>query len=101
MKFSFHDIPVIGIDGELAEESDLHNTLAAVLYRSAKNLDLVDIALQINRGEEVELEKAELAEVKTHINDPSSGLYAFARKALKGYIESVEKAEKGKEDAKS
>jgi len=93
MKYNFSKVKLTNIDGQEAAK-DVHKTLAAVLYNLTSDLDLVEKALKINKGEEVELDKTEIAEVKKVINDPKAGFFAFVKKGLFDYIDSV------KEDTK-
>jgi hypothetical protein len=60
-----------------------------------KNLDLVEIARKINKGEEVELRDSEVTEIKRIFNSNEAGLLAFVRKAFGDFIDS-EKEKGGK-----
>ena len=91
MKFSFHSVPIFDIDGLPVEGADIHKTLAQVLYRQCKSLDLVEKAMAMNKGEEVDLEKVEIEEVVGLINSPLAAFHSFAKKALLDYIEAVKK----------
>ena len=90
MKFSFHSIALKDIDGQEMKESHANKTLAFVIYRFTKNLDLVEKAMQMNRGEDVEFSKEELKEVESMIDLPAGAIASFVRKALHDYIASVQ-----------
>jgi hypothetical protein len=87
MKYDFKAIKAESLDGK--QVKDIHKTIANALYTMTKNLDLVEKAIEINKGKPVELEKAEIAEVKRILNDEKIGFYAFVKKAILDYIEKV------------
>lgn len=91
MKFNFSQVELTDINGKPMQEANVHKLLALMMYRHAKNLDLVELARKINAGEEVEIEKVELEEITGLINMPSEagGFHAFSRKALLEYINKV------------
>jgi hypothetical protein len=89
MKINISKICYQDIEGSEVKEHSLHKTLAMVLYKMAKTLDLVDKAMQMNRGEEIDVSMAELNEIKFLIKDPNSRIYAFARKAMLEYLDEV------------
>jgi hypothetical protein len=89
MKINFTEIKLVDVDGQKLPESAFHKTIANILYQKVQTLDLVDVAMKINKGEEVEVSAAALKEIETVLLDPKSGLWAFARKAVKDYIASV------------
>ena len=98
MKFDFSKIKLTDIEGKPLKKSEVHKSIANALWMSAKKLDLVEVAMEINRGKAVALEKEEVAEVKRLVDDDKQGFLAFARKAVHDYIESVQK--KAKADKK-
>ena len=89
MKYDFSAVKAEDLNGKPVK--DIHKTLANALYTLTKNLDLVEKAFEMNKGKPVELEKAEIAEVKRIINDEKVGFYAFVKKALLDYIDKTEK----------
>lgn len=89
MKVDFTKIKLCDIEGKEIPDAVFYKTIANILYRQAKTLDLVDLAMQINRGEEVEISGKLLEEVKQIISKPESGIYAYARKAAIVYIDSA------------
>ena len=93
MKYNFSEVKIKDIDGK--EINNTHKALANAIYLLTENLDLVEIAQKINRGEEVDLEKAEVETIKQIINEPKAGFFAFVKKAYFDYIDSVK--EKSKE----
>ena len=94
MKCNFKEIEYIDIDGKVDEMATMYHTVADLIYRLTQNLDLVDIALQINRGEEVDLRPADIKEIKRIVNDPKSGMFAFARKAVLEFLDGKKEKEK-------
>ena len=90
MQFDFTKVEMLNLATEKNEEN-MHKFLAQKIYTLTKNLDLVDVALRINKGEIVTLEKVEIEEVKRIISDDAAGLFACAKKAYLNYIESVVK----------
>lgn len=87
MKYDFKTVDIFDID-EKKVDFDIGKTIAVMVYRQAKNLDLVDVALKINKGEEVELRPADVKEIRQIIDDPRNGVFAHVRKALKDFFES-------------
>ena len=101
MKFSFHTMEVTGLDGVKTEKHELHKALANAIYAHTRNLDLLSIAIDINLGKEVTLEKAEVAEVRRLLEDEKCGFYSYVKKVFIDYIKEVEEADKAeKEKAK-
>lgn len=94
MKVNFSKVKLLDVEGVLIKGHSVHKTLADALYKFSKSVDLVDIALKINKGQEVELSLPDIAVIKEVINNPNSGFYTFARKALLDYLEVASK--KGK-----
>ena len=89
MKYQFHTVTINDIEGKENKEAKVHKTLANALYSKSSDLDLVEKARTINKGEEVELDKTEIEVVKKMIKDPQIGFFAFVQKALLDYIDSV------------
>jgi len=94
MKVDFSKMQMKDIEGKIVNSPELYKTVANVLWRGAKTLDLVDVAMAINRGEVVELRDDEVEEIKELVKDLKSGVFAFARKQILDFIESVQEAEK-------
>jgi len=88
MKYAFHEIILQDLDGNPIKDIALHKFLANAIYVHAKNLDLVEKALVINKGQEVDLSTAEVEQLVHLIDDEKIGIAAFARKALKEYLTS-------------
>lgn len=89
MKIDFSKMIQKDIDGKVVENADLHKIVANVLWHGAKNLDLVDIAMTINKGKEVDLSKKDFLEVGSAVRDPKNGIFAFAQKQILDFIEEV------------
>lgn len=94
MKVDFKVVKIYNIEGKLIEKSNLHKTIADILYCRARNLTLVEIAKKIHKGEVVDLSHTEVEEIKQLISSPNDGLLSFARKAVLEYIDSIGKEEK-------
>ncbi len=99
MKIDLTKVKTKDIDGKPIKYDEdsmpLHKHIANILYRKARNLDLVDIAMQINQGQAVEMSKADIAEMRSLINE-QNGVFSFARKAVFEYLDKIEEAEKKK-----
>ena len=59
MKVDLTKVKLVDIEGELIkyegdEKKGIYNTVAQLMYTKAKNLDLIDIAMRMNKGEVVE-----------------------------------------------
>ena len=93
MKYNFTKVEIKDIEGKKVEGQEFHKLLANMLYANTKDLDLVEKARTINKGEDVELDKTELQEVTRVAEDVDQqgrhALTAFARKAYKDYVDSV------------
>ena len=81
MKYDFTKIKLTDIDGK-PMKVDFHKTIANAVYRFALSVDLVEIAMAINKGKEVELTGKQLTEISGVVNNPQSNIAAFARKAF-------------------
>ena len=88
-KYNFSSIKLTDIEGTEAKEASLNKPLGNAIYAQTQDLGLVDVARKIYKGEEVELDKGEVEEVKRIIEDPQVGFLAFAKKAILDYMESV------------
>ena len=91
MKFSFHNVGLCDIEGKPLADQKTYQKLGQAIYSFTKNLDLVDKAKVIYRGEDVELEKVEVDEVVSVINNPQIGFASFTKKAYLDYIADVRK----------
>lgn len=90
MKIDFSKMVQKDINGTITQESVLHKTVAHVLWTSARNLDLVETAMAINRGEEVDMSSKEILELKTLIQDSKNQVFAFAQKQILDFIKKIE-----------
>ncbi len=97
MKIDFKLIKLVDINGVVIEGSEIHKIIANIVYERAANLDLVDIAMRMNRGEVVDLGVAEVKEVRGLVANNKDRLSAFARKAVCDFLDSVGKAGTEKE----
>ena len=86
MKLDLTKVEIKDLDGKKIEKHDIHKIVANLMYQSTKNLDMVELAREINQGKEVELKKDELEELKTLITQ-TQAIAAFAKKALIDYID--------------
>lgn len=88
-KYNFSKVKVNDIDGKLIPSIKIHKGLANAVYTQANNLDLVETAMEINKGKVVELEAREITEIESILKNPNCSIVAFGRKALLDYIEGV------------
>jgi len=95
MKIDFSKMVQKDIDGEIESNNRLYKTVAHVLWTSAKNLDLVETAMAINRGEEVDMSSKEVAELKVLIQNAKNQVFAFAQKQILDFIKKVEEENNG------
>jgi len=86
MTLNFNEIELKTLDGEVIENSNFHKTLANSLYHNAATVDFVDIAIEINRGNSIELTEAQVSEVKRVVDLPQSRIATHARKAFHDFI---------------
>ena len=86
MKLNFSKVELKDIEGKKIEKHDLHKLVANLLYGGTKNLDMVEIAREINKGKEVELKKEDLEDIKKTIVEAQT-IAAFAKKAVIDYID--------------
>lgn len=93
MKFNFSKLTLKNVDGTEIK-GEVHKELANLIYARTSDLGLVDKAIDIHAGKEVDLTDAELIEVNNLIEIKAQGgqnfFMAFARKALGDYIKSVQ-----------
>lgn len=87
MKINFNKLELKDIKGGPAKpEQPIHEVIGNIIYAQAKDLNLVDIARAIYRGEEVELRDNEASEIEGLLTSENSQLLAFARKAVKDFM---------------
>ena len=86
MKYNFSKIELLDIEGNKVEGHDIHKHLANGLYVGATDLDLVEKAMGINKGEEIELDKVEVEKIKEFINSDKCTLVAFAKKTILDFL---------------
>lgn len=94
MKVRFHEVPVCSLDGTPIENATIYKSLANAIYQFSPDLDLVEIAMQINKGEEVELSSSQVETLKKLIRNERAGFMAFAQKAFLDYLDEVEAADR-------
>ena len=90
-KIVLKDINGVPVKKDPDENIGVHTAVANLLYTKAKNVDLVDIAIQMNRGDAVELTPSHIAEIKKLIPD---GLATFARKAVLEFLDEAKSKNK-------
>ena len=89
MLVDFKTVEVRTLEGEILP--DIHKTVGNLIYRFTKDLGMVAVAEKIYAGETVDLDKTELQEVERLLSNPQSGLFAFVRKALGDYVQTLRK----------
>ena len=65
---------------------ELYKAIANIMYNKTRNLDLLEIAMQMNKGEPVEMTVVQVNEMRRLIKDPANGVFAFTRKAVFVYL---------------
>ncbi|KKM00003.1 hypothetical protein LCGC14_1808800 [marine sediment metagenome] len=84
MKIDFSKLQVSKLDGEPVE--DFYKDVANVIYKFTEDLDLVDIAIQINRGNIVELRDSDSQKIVRLFESNKIPMFAFARKAVIDFV---------------
>jgi hypothetical protein len=92
MKVDFSKIKIIDIEDKPID--DFHKVLARIIFMHTQNLDLVEIARSINKGEPVEVRDSDWGEIKRIVSSREANVLAFAKKGVLDFIE----AQKGKTD---
>ncbi|MHC4354625.1 MAG: hypothetical protein ACYS0H_18130 [Planctomycetota bacterium] len=84
----FKDIVPLDVGGEPDPLPNLHKMIADLMYKNAQTLDMLDIAMQINRGEPVSLSPAHATEILSILENPGDGvtIYARIRVAVKQFL---------------
>ncbi len=103
MKIDLTKIKTKDIDGKVVKQEKgnvMYKHIANIMYIKCKNLDLVDIAMNINKGVAVEMEVLQVSELRMLVADPANGLLSFARKAVLEYLDKVEETDKKKKAKK-
>ena len=94
MKVDFKKIKLIGLDGKAAKAEGgekFHKTIATRIFYQIANLDLVEVARQINQGKAVELSKTDIKQIKACLLSEKAGFLAFAKEAITKFFDELEK----------
>jgi len=86
MKYNFSNIKLIDIEGNEVKDNSLPKVIGNAIYSNTKDLGMVDIARDIYKGEEVELDEKQIEEVKTIV---SASFAAFAQIAILDYVDQI------------
>jgi len=86
--YDFKLVAVKDLDGK--DVTEIHKAIGNLLFKFAENLDLTEIARGIYIGEPVELRPGEAKELRSLLIGPKSNLFAFVKKAIIDYMDSVE-----------
>ena len=86
MKVDFKKIIVKDINNEIVKDEKFHKKIANIIYNFAENLDMVEIARDINQGKEVELRTNEIDNL-IHLFTTSKLLMSFTKKAIKDFLD--------------
>jgi len=90
MKINFKEIVLLDIDGKPAKaETPIHKAIANIIYTQISNLDLVEVAREINKGKVVELSNTDIKQIKKLLLGDKSGLFAFAKAAITEFFEAL------------
>jgi len=95
VKIDFSKLEIFDIDGNVVKEIEDKNgnkipyspykTIANFIYYNVKNIDMVEIARDINAGNEISISEKELNEIKELIVNQSK-LPSFIRHAIDNFI---------------
>ena len=93
MKYEFKKIVPTDLNkNPMNGAKEFYKVIAEIIFANChNNLDLVEIARKINLGEIVEVEKAEINEIKNIINGPKGITHAGIKKQTLDYIDSIKK----------
>lgn len=105
MKIDFTKVVLRDIAGKPVKgETNIHKTIANCIHFTARSVDMIDIARNINQGVAVELLESQIREIKNLVMHPQSTLAAFAKVAVQKYLDarlnSVKKKKAKKPDGK-
>ncbi len=89
MQVDFTRIRLKDIDGNVAMSTNFHKTIADRLYNYAKTCDFVEIAMEINKGNSVDLSAKQIEAVRSLIKDPQMGVYTHSRKAFDDFVDEI------------
>ena len=99
MKFDFSKVKLKDVQGvDIKLDVPFHQTIANQIYSVAADLGLVTKAQEMYKGNVVDFNEAEITEVKALIEKKGANgeyfFFAFTRKALLDYIQSVQEVDK-------
>ncbi len=102
MKIDFTKVVLRDIAGKpIKEQSDIHKTIANCIHFTARSVDMIDIARNVNQGVVVELSVSQINEIKNLVMHPQSTLAAFAKVAVNKYLDArLKSADKSKKKKK-
>lgn len=94
-KYNFSTLKTTDLNGKPLPEIQFHKVLANLIYTHTNNLDMVELAREMNSGVEMDLRQREINEIKRLLESPNCNLVAFVRKVLLDYIKEIEKKDGG------
>ena len=89
-ELDFGAIELINVSGEKLEVDGFNKVLADSIYKNCLSLDMLEIAMKINRGEKVELKKSQRNEIIAVMQNQNCGLVALARKGVIDFLRQYE-----------
>ena len=89
-KGNFKDIKLQGVDNVTLEDAKVHELVRNRVYNFTKDVGRLELAQKIYAGNEVELRKTDIAEIKRLLDIPQSNLLAYTKKAV---LDALEKSE--------
>ena len=92
MQVDFTKITLSDIDGNVAISSDFHKTIANLLYKYANTVDFVEIAIDINKGNPVDLSTKQIEDIRLLIKTPVNRvipILTYARKAFNEFVDEI------------
>lgn len=83
VKVNLQELKVLALDGSSEKMKGLDKVIADLLYKFTTTLDMLEIARTINKGQEVELSKAEAKEIMAVLTNPQVGVVARIQESVK------------------
>lgn len=87
MVLNFSQINVTSLNGEQLDAVEICKIIANIIYCNADNLDLVEYAMAVKNGGEIDVTPKEASEIKSILICQKSALFAYIKKAIRDYID--------------
>jgi hypothetical protein len=90
MIYDFKKIEIRDINGVILIQDDsskIYKVLANFIYFNAHTIDMVLKAIEINKGNEVELDASEVEDIKNLIINGKFNVFAFIKKEIINFLD--------------